>query len=954
MMAFNGEYPSSVRSNRPRTVSSASEAPEHWAAEIPVSAVTYNAADGWHYRRGATPFSAHSAAQPAPRGWHSHRDEAFSSGHPAAAAVGTAEGEWADQVPWKGGAASGNWQDQTIYQAASEVSDSTINLAATRHSTHDPEQEDSQPVEPNQPTDLGIQNAEAVSPPPAVYSPPQDRRQHEAPGRDGYWQPVQLGATTTATAHNTPAAAAANPVPAQMYLDPMGTIWARHGSRESMVYDINALQQPAFLRTPYMPDFAGSSPFGSPAPTPGVVGGQVVELAPEPEAVFPITIEPHPRASLAVWRWRAVLLANNLLLLIAGYDVGNAANIQASVCGAFGGGHRPEPELLLLPWVGLAYFLANAAAIPLARKLCRFCDPKPVTAAALGLGLAGTALSGAAPHGLAGLVAGRALVGVGASFAYQGISSFNAAFSYPHEIGSMQVSLDASFAVGMLGGPIIGGALAQSPHATWRWSFYLQLPFCSLALALLLLIQPRYRYRAPSTPLSAHLRRLDWLGNALHVAALALLGAALVPPFSSSSFLSSSSSSSSSGPAAAAALWAVVAGLVAAAYAAQQALSLGATPARRIFPFLTTKTPLTPRTQRLVALAALCTFAGGLALGAVLYCVPPYFAFTTTTSTTISTTTTTTTTTNGTTPSSSPYSSPLASGARLLPFTAALLTALLLVSAAPLLLVAPLRRRRRRRAASAAVHHHHHQFLFAAGGVLLLVGGGVLRVLIPPLPTHHPSAAARIMMGAETLVGAGVGLVWQLAVPVCAAALRRRAHASASVLTATPPAAPANDNDDDDDHDGGQDDQDQLRLDASALVNLAQMSGAALGPAVAAAAYYRGVGPRVVRAAVSAAGYDSDLSDAAVRQLLLAGAAWPVLGDLQAPLLVLLDAAGRALVACLSPVVLAAGALCLVAACCLPREAQLPLRLRGRGRSSGVVEESPGPVQQQQVEVLVK
>jgi MFS family permease len=47
--------------------------------------------------------------------------------------------------------------------------------------------------------------------------------------------------------------------------------------------------------------------------------------------------------------------------------------------------------------------------------------------------------------------------------------SYNVIFAYPHELPLVQALIGAFFAIGLITGPIIGGAFAQNEHATWRW-----------------------------------------------------------------------------------------------------------------------------------------------------------------------------------------------------------------------------------------------------------------------------------------------------------------------------------------------------------------------------------------------------------------------------------------------------------------------------------------------------
>lgn len=46
---------------------------------------------------------------------------------------------------------------------------------------------------------------------------------------------------------------------------------------------------------------------------------------------------------------------------------------------------------------------------------------------------------------------------------------YNVIFARPSELPLVQALVAVAFAIGLVAGPIVGGAFAENAHATWRW-----------------------------------------------------------------------------------------------------------------------------------------------------------------------------------------------------------------------------------------------------------------------------------------------------------------------------------------------------------------------------------------------------------------------------------------------------------------------------------------------------
>ncbi|KAI0386887.1 MFS general substrate transporter [Hypomontagnella monticulosa] len=310
---------------------------------------------------------------------------------------------------------------------------------------------------------------------------------------------------------------------------------------------------------------------------------------------------PRPRENLPAWKWKALLVSNCFLTIMHGYDVSNVANIQTSVYKAFG-------HIELLSWIALSYSVCSIAFTPLGRKLFKFGDFRVLYLCSMVFIIAGAALSGAAPN-IECVIAGRAVMAIGASVIYQGILSFNTLFTYPHELGLVQGTIGACFAIGLFLGPIIGGVFAHNEHTTWRWAFYLVIPLCIMSLILQALFCPRYRVSTDKS-VWTHIKELDWVGNVLHAGTCLL--------FAMGCTYLGSATTWGTGPSIAAY---ILFTFLTITYVIQQAYSISTTPENRLL------SPASLLSNRTMLLAWICTFCAAASYGCTLYYVPIYFAF---------------------------------------------------------------------------------------------------------------------------------------------------------------------------------------------------------------------------------------------------------------------------------------------------------------------------------------
>ncbi|MEI8254235.1 MAG: MDR family MFS transporter, partial [Deltaproteobacteria bacterium] len=145
------------------------------------------------------------------------------------------------------------------------------------------------------------------------------------------------------------------------------------------------------------------------------------------------------------------------------------------IAGALGGSDR-------FAWVISIYLLANTISAPLSGKLADLYGRKPVYVGGMMLFLLGSALSGAAPD-MNFLIMSRAIQGLGSGAVATGALTIVGDLYTPIERGKIQALFSAVWGSAGALGPLAGGFLVD--HLSWRWIFYLNLPFGAAATVLL-------------------------------------------------------------------------------------------------------------------------------------------------------------------------------------------------------------------------------------------------------------------------------------------------------------------------------------------------------------------------------------------------------------------------------------------------------------------------------------
>jgi EmrB/QacA subfamily drug resistance transporter len=209
-----------------------------------------------------------------------------------------------------------------------------------------------------------------------------------------------------------------------------------------------------------------------------------------------------PPTAEAPRRLGVILGALMLAMVLASLDSTIVSTALPTIVGDLGG-------LNHLSWVVTAYLLASTVSTPLYGKLGDQYGRKRLFLIAIVVFLIGSTLCGIA-QSLTQLILFRALQGIGGGGLMVGAQAVMADVLPPRERGRYSGYFGAVFGVTSIAGPLVGGFLVD--NASWRWVFYVNLPFGIIALAVISAVL--------KTPAQTVKHKIDYLGSALLTAAV--------------------------------------------------------------------------------------------------------------------------------------------------------------------------------------------------------------------------------------------------------------------------------------------------------------------------------------------------------------------------------------------------------------------------------------------------
>src|SRR5260221_3899502 len=174
-------------------------------------------------------------------------------------------------------------------------------------------------------------------------------------------------------------------------------------------------------------------------------------------------------------------------------------------------------EIENISWVVTANLLCATAVTPVYGTLSDIHGRRAMMLIAIGIYAGGSLACALAPSMLT-LIMGRAIEGLGGGGLMPLVQTIIGDVASPRDRPRYQAYTSSIFIVSTVGGPILGGFIAE--HLHWSWIFWFNLPLCGLAFLLTSNVLQRL-------PRPDRQHRLDLLGAVLMVGAAVALMLAL-------------------------------------------------------------------------------------------------------------------------------------------------------------------------------------------------------------------------------------------------------------------------------------------------------------------------------------------------------------------------------------------------------------------------------------------
>ncbi|KAF4344955.1 major facilitator superfamily transporter [Fusarium beomiforme] len=228
-----------------------------------------------------------------------------------------------------------------------------------------------------------------------------------------------------------------------------------------------------------------------------------------------LTTEEDESEWLSGWKLASMMISLTLAAFLMLLDMSIIATAVPRITSDF----HSLPDI---GWYASAYNLASAALQPLTGKIYMYFNTRVTLFLIFQVGslICGVAQSSAM------LIIGRAVAGIGSSGIQNGALTMIAKAVPIHRRPSLTGILMGFAQLGLISGPLVGGAFTQ--YTTWRWCFYINLPIGAVCAVLIMLVHmPDHRASRDESAIQILRMKLDFTGFIMFCPSIVMLLLAL-------------------------------------------------------------------------------------------------------------------------------------------------------------------------------------------------------------------------------------------------------------------------------------------------------------------------------------------------------------------------------------------------------------------------------------------
>ncbi|KAF1946329.1 MFS general substrate transporter [Clathrospora elynae] len=217
---------------------------------------------------------------------------------------------------------------------------------------------------------------------------------------------------------------------------------------------------------------------------------------------------PEPQKFQPGWRFLAAFGSLCIITLMAALDATSISVALPIMAKAL---HGSAIETF---WSGTSFLLTSTVFQPIIGSFSHIFGRKALIYVSLALFLAGCIIAAVA-NNFTIILVGRSIQGIG-SGGIICLTEMVVVDTVPlRERGKWFSFFGAMWSVGTVGGPLLGGGFSQ--NVTWRWIFWINLPFLGLGTVLITVF---LKLNQKHSSFLAKLREIDWIGMVLFLASI--------------------------------------------------------------------------------------------------------------------------------------------------------------------------------------------------------------------------------------------------------------------------------------------------------------------------------------------------------------------------------------------------------------------------------------------------